>query len=1368
MRRTRQQHNRQSETFPTQGSSSSSSSERETGSHGSQDAVLVGRGFFGWILEEEGDGDTVVVGRISSEGIEERRRKRADSWEGGSFDDEDFDDDRVEEYLDVEIRMKETEAQSREQYFTMLRQFGSGPRSASSSSQYNNHSNAAKRIPPSQVTAASSMAAVNHRPRSVVSKSSPVKSASRTLPTAPQSTNQLQTMQVLQLLQALKAQQQAHGGATVGESALNPTAVEALFRIAGFSNAGAQSVQPAIPTFQRSASAPKPSTSTSTRQESENRSAQNSALEEVFRAAGLPLPAGIMGEAAKPSAEEVKTPSSRSVSAAEKPESSLQCYNCGMCGDTKLTWRLVVPRDGQRVEHPASFECDPQGSQDDDLQDLTPDSEGFVTANGRSSWRACNRCGLFWTKWKKNRPEVLERGKSAGLSAAKKRGKSGDRSANGTPAGDDEDEMEDECDEIDDSSPPSKGSDGLRRPPKRVRRSNPMELVKDKHGQWRSKRSVQENPEGRKPGRPPGCKTGEGQGKSRYARRKARLAQLSAEPTDGDGPSAATETIDTTTKSSSASRPAPPAHAQSSPVRGSSTASGRHFPWAAASKPAGNAGASHLRKMPNLTPEGLTPNRRAVRYGAPSHLLTSSPSTALDALLSEGDFSFDFDPPSLSAPGVTQSSPVRRSPRKHPHGTRDHHNPYATNAVVAGNGSPRTKSSATDASGLFDLDFFAAFTNLRSPASISPVSKKPSPSSQVSQDEQQSNAAATDITSLWTEAEGSRRQVRRTGDEVSSSALTSMTSPGSPSPAASKRYDVRAHHPSALTSRNTNILLASSSPSGRSKAEDDDQEQDEEDDDQSDSPSRARKQRLSSRRSASLCPGSPSLGQKRKRDVAASASVRSGTIQASSVEASETVLTKGPSPSPASRSAVSRLATPTRGAGGDDGDVFGLPVRRTTSRAPSLSPAVSLKGLPILSPRTIVAGQGNSLKVPTPRRRPLPATVEDAPSSSAGSSPIEEGVSPYDHGTVESMLDMLEDPYGLLEANGIGLAGLNRVSGDGSTGAFSMEQFEDIQLHDKLQFGSHYRTFTEEGSKGVAALAVPGLTASGSQASGKDVDGTALETSPTKLSIAGTPANDQQSHSVAPATPEKEQGDPMASASTPRSSLKAAPLTPSRATRSSPRFSKHAGTPKQRQHLDSLAMPPPPTTPRRKAEQSRNTAKGQSAVGSGTLPRTPTAKTKLSPTSLALANAVVRSPALQRMLKESNASVEGGLTGRVGSPGSLDFSALFGSLNGGALSPLFATPAAPNNSGNTAPMMTPLSPSLCRLLNSFGEEQGQANSTNEATAAEDNAKALVPAVGTHFDSTAFPSEAFAELSQLLQDPSFESLLGTTEQRSAAS
>lgn len=122
---------------------------------------------------------------------------------------------------------------------------------------------------------------------------------------------------------------------------------------------------------------------------------------------------------------------------------------------------------------------------------------------------------------------------------------------------------------------------------------------------------------------------------------------------------------------------------------------------------------------------------------------------------------------------------------------------------------------------------------------------------------------------------------------------------------------------------------------------------------------------------------------------------------------------------------------------------------------------------PSTEAKTSTANASQAL-VPRPARRPLPATVEDATSSHSGS--------PADASSEadDSLVDLIEDPYGLLSACGLGV--LSSAQGDGHEmvlqgqgGGFSVDAFNGIELHQAPSFAQHLEAFTRSGGLGVAA-----------------------------------------------------------------------------------------------------------------------------------------------------------------------------------------------------------------------------------------------------------------------------------------------------------
>lgn len=120
------------------------------------------------------------------------------------------------------------------------------------------------------------------------------------------------------------------------------------------------------------------------------------------------------------------------------------------------------------------------------------------------------------------------------------------------------------------------------------------------------------------------------------------------------------------------------------------------------------------------------------------------------------------------------------------------------------------------------------------------------------------------------------------------------------------------------------------------------------------------------------------------------------------------------------------------------------------------------------------------------RRRPLPATVEDGSSSVSGSSPALSDDSP--EASNGNLFDLLEDPYGILAASGFGidadgaLTSIEIPINQSSTTnnqmtptsthlqpAVTADNFNEIQLHQAKEFGTHLSDFNSSGGVGIAA-----------------------------------------------------------------------------------------------------------------------------------------------------------------------------------------------------------------------------------------------------------------------------------------------------------
>ena len=102
-------------------------------------------------------------------------------------------------------------------------------------------------------------------------------------------------------------------------------------------------------------------------------------------------------------------------------------------------------------------------------------------------------------------------------------------------------------------------------------------------------------------------------------------------------------------------------------------------------------------------------------------------------------------------------------------------------------------------------------------------------------------------------------------------------------------------------------------------------------------------------------------------------------------------------------------------------------------------------------------------------RRPMPTTVEDASSSQSGSPPA---TSPD---LDDSLVDLIEDPYGLLSACGLGMMQQPNQGTQGivmnpsGVGGFSADAFNQIEIHNSPSFTQQLDAFTQSGHLGIAA-----------------------------------------------------------------------------------------------------------------------------------------------------------------------------------------------------------------------------------------------------------------------------------------------------------
>lgn len=157
---------------------------------------------------------------------------------------------------------------------------------------------------------------------------------------------------------------------------------------------------------------------------------------------------------------------------------------------------------------------------------------------------------------------------------------------------------------------------------------------------------------------------------------------------------------------------------------------------------------------------------------------------------------------------------------------------------------------------------------------------------------------------------------------------------------------------------------------------------------------------------------------------------------------------------------------------------------------------------------------------PRVARKPLPATVEDAPSSSGGDSPyddddyMDQEPSPAESG---GLFEGFEDPYGLLAASGIGLNPTNTNASTNQTGInVSSDTFrEAIELYASREFGTQLRDFTQNGGTGIAAHINP--NASGSNQPYGEIQGAVLRDGQAQIESTATSSNENRTQ--LPSTP---------------------------------------------------------------------------------------------------------------------------------------------------------------------------------------------------------------------------------------------------------
>lgn len=904
------------------------------------------------------------------------------------------------------------------------------------------------------------------------------------------------------------------------------------------------------------------------------------------------------------------------------PSNDEQCYNCGLRGE--LYWRYLEIPDESQIRFYDSSVC-------------------FFS--GAKHFRSCNACGTYFQRYKGvSRPEFVfkeheakrleklkrmssqnssntsseddheEKNKKRAFKVAKGKSSAFSRTLSEACAIDSE-RISGEGGKEKDGPSTSKGKKQTEEPldtqkkSRKRRKSNQSEkgeskkgqpqerkfvddfekarlrdLVMDQEGNWRSKRSILENPTNRRVGRPPGRKTGCGLGRQRNTESaKAAAAAIrdeminmkegnhsslaktrpgfSARDTkaSSSGPMpnvdltnefAVNDALQAILSSSSPAHPTDGDHVSGAPAT-------QHSSFAVPYVPNQML---HHQQMPHSTPgrslnhQNKTPmSVSRVRYGAPPHLMMSSPATAFQTVMDEADTDwkalFGFN-----------NNVTRRSPRKKPAGVHGGINPYATNLASPSRSPPQQKSGNTHQSPTVHPDVLMQMT------SSSPLTRNRVRSGQFE----------------W--AFNSSDDVGTQKKKVSSA----ITSPTSPSPTRTRilsakrksNFDEVMLEAGPINSQNTSRRNQVSKQAKLTKEQESHSfdnepfagytainaqliEQDDEDlleeDGGPGSPTLGRSMRLDKKKKNAelrftptaneLCSSTPSdLGN----------NVDLGTQ--AEWQQNATIPELFPATSPEKVWNVVNNNSPS--------EMLWNSPSSWALRMPTPSPLKAIKKIPDEANATVSEhtestkataanlstinnphkeglgeekkGTSSSLAPPAQKRKPLAATVEDAsPSEASNASPNDgedddedddEGVTGENGEMVIDMTDsdnlaafmqMFEDPYGLLAASGINLSALPQAQKPGGVGETTKENtfntssaaesnLAQIELFKSFDYAKELGFFNQAGATGITANAGPSAPTSVESGPSKitNENGTLTEnknvlTSPHKIEIDG-------------------------------------------------------------------------------------------------------------------------------------------------------------------------------------------------------------------------------------------------------------------------
>ncbi|PWN36880.1 uncharacterized protein FA14DRAFT_7625 [Meira miltonrushii] len=887
-----------------------------------------------------------------------------------------------------------------------------------------------------------------------------------------------------------------------------------------------------------------------------------------------------------------------------------QCYNCGLKGE--LYWRYLNISDEAQVRFYDSSVC---------------------VYNGIKSFRSCNACGTYFARYRGvSRPDFVikeheakrleklkqitshntssasseddneEKTKRKSAKSAKRKSSAFSRTLSEACAIDSKRMTDDpekgkgkaqekasKTKEDEEQSEPKQNKVKRRKlshsDKEEAKKSQPQErkfvedfekarlrdLVLDQDGNWRSKRSILENPTNRRVGRPPGRKTGCGLGRQRNTE-SARVAAaalkedlMNARENGSQAVGSATDPmpeVDLTDESAvadalqailSSSSPVRPAHANQLVGGPAMQHPSFALPYAPNQMMHHH---HHHQKMPHSTPgrsfshQSKTPmSVSRVRYGAPAHLMMSSPATAFQTVMDEAD----TDWKALFGIG---NSATRRSPRKKPAGVHGGINPYATNLASPSrlpmqrhgvenphhssvmdpdilmqmtSSSPLTRSRVK--SGQFEWAFNSSddagtqkkkvSSAITSPTSPSPTrtrilssKRKANPnevmleagpiSSQSTSRKNQATKQAKlakeqELNSFDNEPFAGYTAINVSGlDQDDEDHIDDDEGPGSPTLGRSRRLDKKKKNAEMRSTPTANGLF-SSTPSdlgnnvdlGGSQAE--------------------------WQQNATIPELFPSTSPEKGWNV-----VSNGSPSQMLWNSPSSWALRMPTPSPIKVTKQTSESFQASTATAKQADT-------SATSAPSLSVTAA--------PQEEKKSPSTSLAPPVQKRKPLPATVEDAsPSEASNPSPNdddeddeEEEVTAGENGemvidmtdgdSLAALMQIFEDPYGLLAASGINLpavpqahksTGIEQTSKDNASNATTENNLAHIELFKSFDYAKELGFFNQAGASGIAANAgpsAPTTVETGSSSKGTNdpamADVKNMLTSPHKIEIDG-------------------------------------------------------------------------------------------------------------------------------------------------------------------------------------------------------------------------------------------------------------------------